>query len=111
MGIIDTAMVPARLDVAGFTMDEAAALFGQMTQKAQTLVNVPLTLSTALAASLVPAISEAIALRDRREVQELSLIHICIKAQLESNAAQAAFLEHYNQLKEKIEVKAYPKKL
>ena len=70
MGIIDTAMVPARLDVAGFTMDEAAALFGQMTQKAQTLVNVPLTLSTALAASLVPAISEAIALRDRREVQE-----------------------------------------
>ena len=42
MGIIDTAMVPARLDVAGFTMDEAAALFGQMTQKAQTLVNVPL---------------------------------------------------------------------
>ena len=70
MGIIDTAMVPARLDVAGFTMDEAAALFGQMTQKAQTLVNVPLPLSTAWAASLVPAISEAIALRDRREVQE-----------------------------------------
>lgn len=69
MGIIDTSMVPARLAEAGFTMDESAALFGQMTQKAQTLVNVPLTLSTALSASLVPAISEALALRDRHELQ------------------------------------------
>lgn len=69
MGIIDTSMVPARLAQAGFTMNESAALFGQMTQKAQTLVNVPLTLSTALSASLVPAISEAIALRDRKELK------------------------------------------
>lgn len=70
MNIIDTAMVPARLDVAGFSIDEAAALFGQMTQKAQTLVNVPLTLSMALAASLVPAISEAITLKDRGELKK-----------------------------------------
>ncbi|MCR1899021.1 polysaccharide biosynthesis protein [Irregularibacter muris] len=69
MGIIDTAMVPARLGVAGFNIDQAAALFGQMSQKAQTLVNVPLTLSIALSTSLVPAISEAVALRDRKEVQ------------------------------------------
>ncbi|RBP35557.1 putative polysaccharide biosynthesis protein [Garciella nitratireducens] len=69
MGIIDTSMVPARLAQAGFTMNESAALFGQMTQKAQTLVNVPLTLSTALSASLVPAISEVVALRDRKELQ------------------------------------------
>lgn len=70
MSIIDTAMVPARLDVAGFTADQAAALFGQMSQKAQTLVNVPLTLSMALAASLVPAISEAVTLRDMGELRK-----------------------------------------
>lgn len=70
MSIIDTAMVPARLGVAGFSIDEAAALFGQMTQKAQTLVNVPITLSLALATSLVPAISEALALRDREELKK-----------------------------------------
>lgn len=76
MGIIDTAMVPARLSVAGFNIDQAAALFGQMTQKAQTLVNVPLTLSMALSMSLVPAISEAVALRDREEIKERTEVGI-----------------------------------
>ena len=49
--------------------------------------------------------------KNMEEVQKLDEVKDSIKAQLESNAAQAAFLEHYNQLKEKIEVKAYPKKL
>ncbi len=49
--------------------------------------------------------------KNMEEVQKLDEVKDSIKAQLESNAAQEAFLEHYNQLKEKIEVKAYPKKL
>lgn len=61
---IDVVIVPARLGVAGYTTQEATALFGQLSQMAATLINLPTTITVALAVSLVPAISEAFALDD-----------------------------------------------
>ena len=61
MALIDSFMVPTLLKQAGYTREIATSLYGQLTGKAQVLINVPLTLSIALAQSTVPAISEAFA--------------------------------------------------
>lgn len=60
---IDLFIVPQRLEVAGFTVEEATTLFGYLTGMATALVNMPTILTASLAASLVPAISSAVARR------------------------------------------------
>lgn len=59
MSLIDSIVVPGQLLSAGFSQKTATELYGQLTGKAHTLINVPLAFSTALGTSLVPAISEA----------------------------------------------------
>lgn len=68
MSLIDSALVPQKLLEAGFTYKESTILYGQLSGKAFLLVNVPLTLSVALCASLVPMIAEAHVLNRRFEV-------------------------------------------
>ena len=58
---IDLFIVPQRLEVAGFTVEQATTLFGYLTGMATALVNMPTILTASLAASLVPAISSAVA--------------------------------------------------
>lgn len=58
---VDTFLIMRRLQTIGYTAKEASQMFGQLTGNAQTLINFPQVLSTALAMSLVPAISEAMA--------------------------------------------------
>ncbi|MEL7596977.1 MAG: polysaccharide biosynthesis C-terminal domain-containing protein, partial [Clostridiaceae bacterium] len=65
MNVIDSIMVPQMLLKAGYTSKVAAILYGQLTGKAAVLVNVPLTLSAALCATIVPIISEAYLLKDK----------------------------------------------
>lgn len=62
MQFLDSAIVTTRLQAAGFTPEKATALFGQLGAMAFGLVNVPAMITFALAASLVPSISEAMAL-------------------------------------------------
>lgn len=64
MGIIDTFLVPVRLLAVGFTSTDATRLFGQLTQFAMPLVNLPAVITYGLQTSLVPAISEAQSLGD-----------------------------------------------
>ncbi|MCT8977490.1 polysaccharide biosynthesis protein [Clostridium sp. CX1] len=68
MSLIDSALVPQKLLEAGFTYRESTILYGQLTGKAFILTNVPLTLSAALCASLVPIIAESYILNKRFEV-------------------------------------------
>lgn len=70
MSLIDSLLVPQKLLAAGFTHKEATMLFGQLSGKASVVVNIPLTISIALGASLVPIISEAFILRRKQEVFE-----------------------------------------
>ncbi|MDI3481201.1 MAG: stage sporulation protein [Tepidanaerobacteraceae bacterium] len=66
MNLADAAIVNRRLQYAGFTVKKATELYGQLTGMAAPLINLPAIVTIALSASLVPAISEAVALRDMR---------------------------------------------
>lgn len=61
---IDLVIVPARLSVAGYSLNEATTLFGYLTGMAVPLVNLATILTASLAISIVPAISEAKTLKD-----------------------------------------------
>ncbi len=61
---LDASIVPSRLMVAGYSTSEATALYGQLSGIAYLLVGFPTIITGALGASLVPAISEAIAINN-----------------------------------------------
>jgi stage V sporulation protein B len=67
---IDLLIVPARLEVAGFTVEQSTELFGYLTGMAVPLVNMATILTASLAASLVPAVSEAFTLRNHQQVYQ-----------------------------------------
>lgn len=62
---LDLMIVPARLEVAGYTVTQATELFGYLTGMAVPLINLATILTASLAVSIVPAISEAKALGDK----------------------------------------------
>lgn len=59
---IDLFIVPLRLEAGGWTVAEATEQFGYLNGMAHSLINVPTILTGALAASLIPATSQACAL-------------------------------------------------
>jgi len=67
---IDLLIVPARLEVAGFTVEQATELFGYLTGMAVALINLPTILTASLAASLVPAVSEAFTLGKKERIYQ-----------------------------------------
>lgn len=67
---IDLLIVPARLEVAGYTVEQATELFGYLTGMAVALINLPTILTASLAASLVPAVSEALTLGNRERIYQ-----------------------------------------
>ncbi|HEY3425203.1 MAG TPA: polysaccharide biosynthesis protein, partial [Negativicutes bacterium] len=67
---IDLLIVPARLEVAGFTVEQATELFGYLTGMAIALINLPTILTASLAASLVPAVSEAFTLNNMQRIYQ-----------------------------------------
>ncbi|MGM8309508.1 lipid II flippase MurJ, partial [Clostridium perfringens] len=70
MGVIDSVLVPQKLLQAGFTGQEATVLYAQLTGKATVFTNIPMTLATALAASIIPIISELYILKDKVQVKQ-----------------------------------------
>ena len=67
---LDLFIVPARLEVAGYTVEQSTELFGYLTGMAVPLLNLSTILTAALATSLVPAISESFALNDKKRIYE-----------------------------------------
>ncbi len=67
---IDMLLVPNRLINSGFAVEEATTLFGYLAGMAQPLLLLATIPTTSLAASLVPAISEAFTLGDRESVEK-----------------------------------------
>ncbi len=72
MNNIDTFLVLGRLQSVGFSEALANDLYGQLTGFAQTLVNLPQVFSVAIGASLVPAISQANAMKNREEIKNMT---------------------------------------
>jgi len=75
---LDLFIVPARLEVAGYTVEQATELFGYLTGMAVPLLNLSTILTAALAISLVPAISESFSLKNTKRIydQIASAMHI-----------------------------------
>ncbi len=67
--LVDMINVNARLAFAGFSMAEAQELYGVL-GRYKTLLNVPLIIITALGATVLPAVSAAVAVKDKREVRK-----------------------------------------
>ncbi|MCL1855986.1 MAG: polysaccharide biosynthesis protein [Clostridia bacterium] len=68
-GFIDSGMLLNRLMDTGMALDDARALYGRYSGFVISLINVPTALSIAIAMSLVPAISSAIARGDRQAME------------------------------------------
>jgi len=62
--IVDLILVPGRLQVMGLGYEEATALYGQLSGGAVPLMNMPTVVTAALQVSLVPAITQALAVHD-----------------------------------------------
>ncbi len=63
MSLVDSIIIPQRLQAAGFIVEKSTELFGDLAGVAMVLVNFPTIITISLAASLVPSISEAYALK------------------------------------------------
>jgi len=92
INIVDLSIVPQRLHSAGFDTSRATSLYGQLTGMASPLVHIPTIITVALAISLVPAISEAMALRKIKKIQERSYLAIRLTLLLSLPAAVGLFL-------------------
>ncbi|SMB86458.1 stage V sporulation protein B [Desulfonispora thiosulfatigenes DSM 11270] len=70
MQLLDSFIVPARLQAGGFTTVEATRLYGQLSGMAGAIINLPFIITTALAASLVPAISGLLSEGKKEHIRE-----------------------------------------
>lgn len=70
MQMVDTVIVPSRLQLGGIPMREATALFGQHAGMALSLVGLPTVATTALSTALVPNLAAALARGDRTVVTQ-----------------------------------------
>ncbi len=75
---IDLFIVPARLEVAGYSVEQATELFGYLSGMAVALINLPTILTSSLAASLVPAVSEAFTLKNSQRIYQRTAMAIRI---------------------------------
>jgi len=79
---IDALIVPLRLRTAGYDVQGATAMYGELTGMAGPLINIPGVVTMALAASIVPAVSSALAQRKiellKRRVEETLRISVLI---------------------------------
>lgn len=92
ISLIDLAVVPRQLQAAGFDLATARALYGQLTGMAGPIVYFPNVIALALSISLVPAISEAYALQDRRLIQSRAAIAIKLTVLFSLPSAIGLFL-------------------
>ena len=68
--LIDSFMVKGRLiGGLGMTRDMADSLFGQLTGKAYTLTNLPVAISTAMAAAAIPSVAASNVISDMKRVK------------------------------------------
>lgn len=66
--VIDTVIIPKRLQTVGFTVQEATSQFGQLSGMAGTVVYLPAALTVSIAMTLVPHLAAAVSRNNRSEV-------------------------------------------
>lgn len=68
--MLDAVIVPGRLMAVGYSASEATALYGQLSGMAAVLISLPTIFTISIATSLVPAISESLARREKAALNE-----------------------------------------
>ncbi|HNX93037.1 MAG TPA: polysaccharide biosynthesis protein, partial [Syntrophomonas sp.] len=68
--VLDAIIVPGRLMSINYTTSQATALYGQLSGMAAVLISLPTIFTISIATSLVPAVSEALASQDRRNLND-----------------------------------------
>lgn len=68
MNIVDVAIVMRRLQDIGYSLNEANALYGQLTGMAGPIINIPMALALSIALSMVPAIAAANSVNDKESL-------------------------------------------
>lgn len=71
--LVDTMVVPLRLHAIGLSTEAATAALGVLNQMAMPFVNLPLVFTTALALSVVPAVSEARAAGQQDKIRRITI--------------------------------------
>ncbi|MDF2591723.1 MAG: Polysaccharide biosynthesis protein [Clostridia bacterium] len=92
MGLLDSMIIMDRLQAAGYSLNTAVSMYGQLTQMAMPFINLPQVLTISLAASLVPAISESVTRRDLVSVEKKSELAIRISLIMGLPAAFGLFI-------------------
>jgi stage V sporulation protein B len=63
-GALEAMLIPARLQQAGFSLSQAASLYGELTGVAFPLLNIPALITISMSTALIPTITEAQAKHD-----------------------------------------------
>ena len=92
MGLLDSMIIMDRLQAAGYSLETAVSMYGQLTQMAMPFINFPQILTISLAASLVPAISESVTRRDYESVEKKSELAIRLSLIMGLPAAFGLFI-------------------
>jgi len=92
ISLLDLTIVPQRLHVAGFTTERATSLYGQLTGMATPLAHIPAIIAISLAVSLIPSISEALALNNQHIIRRNSDLAIRLTLILGLPAALGLFI-------------------
>lgn len=87
---VESLLIPARLQAAGFTVSEATTLFGHFSGMALPLLFLPTVLIIPLTTTLVPAIAGAVTLRRRSRLERL--VNLSLWGTLSIGALSAALL-------------------
>ncbi|MDR2649095.1 MAG: polysaccharide biosynthesis protein [Clostridiales bacterium] len=81
LSTLENILIPQRLQVYGMNTSEAMSVFGQMSGMAMPLIYFPTALLTSLSITLVPAVSEAVALKRISNVRRIiskSVLLACV---------------------------------
>ncbi|AOT72666.1 putative polysaccharide biosynthesis protein [Geosporobacter ferrireducens] len=76
MQSINAALIPQRLMHAGFSMQEAVAIFGKLSGMAMPLLFLPFIVTSALVVNIIPSVAEEVALKNWHQLSLKSNIAI-----------------------------------
>lgn len=77
MQLINTILIPQKLVAAGYTMNEAVAIFGKVMGMAMPIIFLPFTVTSALVVNIIPNLSEG--LEQKRFNDMRNDISLCIR--------------------------------
>lgn len=97
---IDMLVVPNRLVASGYAVEQATTLFGYLAGMAQPLLMMATIPTLSLAASLVPAVSEAYTLKDMESIKSKAsvVMKLCCLITVPAAVGMSAFAEPISSL-------------